>query len=586
VTKNDSTTKSQGSRIPGFCVPLLAGLAHAALMLASAPPLNLWPLVFAAVLPLAWLVQRPYTRPWRDALLVMIGAMPLWAVWEWWTIDVTGLGYIPFICVQSVWTAAFLLIARRLHHRFRLPLSLVVPVVWTAVEHFRGELWLDGYAWGFLAHPLIAVTALASPAALLGTYFVSFLVAVVNGALADFVLAKRRAPAAIGIGVSAAFWVVGAIVLPPIDARAPRVTPAVVQTNVPQNNKLAWSPDRELQDWKDFQDLTWKAASGGAAGRKPDFVVWPETMVPGLTIEPSAIAELRKKAVYFRSDDSDRKIDACAFADSLNQLQTETGIPMVVGAIARVGFSATEDPHGGVRFDQRQKFNSVYLINAGRVRGDRYDKVRLTPFGETMPYIRFWPWLQDRMLQFGANGMKFDLDFGKHLTVLDVPAASLGRDVRVVTPICFEITIANHTRALVFEHGRRRADVIASITNDGWFGVSDIAREQHLQAARWRAIELATPVVRAANTGVSALIDARGRFLVRGVENNSHGSQVDGILIGEVPLGTRTTLYARVGDVVPWAMLGLTAVALVGSLVRRKTPRLADPNSAPSGGRR
>jgi apolipoprotein N-acyltransferase len=586
VTKNDSTPKSPGTRIPGFCVPFLVGLAHSALMLASAPPLNLWPLVFVALLPLAWLVRRPYTRPWRDALLVMVGALPLWGVWEWWTSEVTGLGYIPFICVQSLWTGVFLLIARRLCARFRLPLSLVVPVVWTAVEYLRGELFLDGYAWGLLAHPLITVTALASPAALLGTYFVSFLAAMVNGALADWLFEKRPNPAMVGIGIGAAAWIVGALTLPPIDGAAPRVTPAVVQTNVAQSNKLAWSPERELTDWKEFQNWTREAAGGGRAGRRPDFIVWPETMVPGLTIEPEAVAELRRKGVFFRSDESDRRIDAGAFADSLNQLQAEVGLPMLVGAIARVGFTVAEDSHGGVRFDQRSKFNSVYLISSGAVRGDRYDKVRLTPFGETMPYIRFWPWLQDRMLQFGANGMKFDLDFGKHLTAFSVPAASLGRDVRVVTPICFEITIANHTRALVFEHGRRRADLIAGITNDGWFGRCDIAREQHLQAARWRAIELATPVVRAANTGASALIDARGRVLARGVENNPHGSQVDGILMGEVPLGTRTTLYARVGDILPWTMLGIVSIALLASLVRRNTPRLADPHSAAQSGDR
>jgi apolipoprotein N-acyltransferase len=242
---------------------------------------------------------------------------------------------------------------------------------------------------------------------------------------------------------------------------------------------------------------------------------------------------------------------------------------MLVGAIGRAGFTVREGPQGGIQFDQRQKFNSVYLINDGRVQPERYDKVRLTPFGETMPYVRLWPWLQDRMLQFGANGMKFDLDFGRQMTVFNVPAASLGRHVRVVTPICFEITIANHVRALAFEHGQRRADVIASITNDGWFGGWDVAREQHLQAARWRALELATPVVRAANTGVSALIDPRGRVLARGIENDPHGSQVGGILVGEVPLGTRTTLYARVGDLLPWTALGSAFVALLASLVRR-----------------
>lgn len=577
---------SRGIRILGFCVPLLAGLVHSALMLAAAPPLNLWPLVFVAVLPLAWLVHRPYAHPWRDALMVFVGVLPMWGVWEWWTSEVSGLGYVPFICVQALWTGVFLLIARRLHRRFGLPLAVVIPLVWTAVEYFRGELFMDGYAWGFLAHPLIAVTALASPAALLGTYFVSFLLALVSGSLADWLFAKRRAPAAFGLGIAAAAWALSTLTLPGIDAAAPRITAAIVQTNVKQSNKVAGSLEDELAEWKDFQNWTRDAAAGGADGHKPDFILWPETMVPGLTIEPSAIAELRRKAVFFRSEETDRKIDAWTFADSLNQLESEVGVPMLVGAIASVGFTATDDSHGGIRFGQRQRFNSVYLINDGRVQPERYDKIRLTPFGETMPYIRLWPWLQDRMLQFGANGMKFDLDFGRQMTAFNAPAASLGRNVRVVTPICFEITIANHVRDLVFERGRRRADVIASVTNDGWFGGWDVAREQHLQAARWRAIELATPVIRAANTGVSALIDPRGRVVARGVENDPQGSQVGGILIGEVPLGTRTTLYAKLGDLLPWTALGAATLALLASLVRRKTPRLADPDSAPSGDRR
>ncbi len=105
-----------------------------------------------------------------------------------------------------------------------------------------------------------------------------------------------------------------------------------------------------------------------------------------------------------------------------------------------------------------------------------------------MPYIRAWPWLQDQLLGLGANGMKFDLAAGTHLTVLNVPVASLGRSIRVVTPVCFEITVASHVRSLVFdENGQRRADLIASITNDGWFSDTDIARQQHLsRPLRWR----------------------------------------------------------------------------------------------------
>ena len=89
--------------------------------------------------------------------------------------------------------------------------------MWTAVEFFRGELFLDGYAWGLLAHPLIAVTLLASPAALLGTYFVSFLVATVNAAILDLGFPPRPARRAVFVlAGSVVCWGVGMLLLPPI----------------------------------------------------------------------------------------------------------------------------------------------------------------------------------------------------------------------------------------------------------------------------------------------------------------------------------------------------------------------------------
>jgi apolipoprotein N-acyltransferase len=559
----------------------LAGLVHAALMFVAGPPLNLWPVVFIAVLPLAWLVGRPYTRPWRDAMLVSIGVLPLWGVWEWWTSEVTGLGYVPFICLQASWAGGFLLIARRLHSKWpRIPLALLVPTIWTGVEFFRGELFLDGYAWGLLAHPLIAATALASPAALLGTYFVSFLVAAVNGAIGDALHRPRRtvtgAIAIVGCGV---VWLVSAFGLPPIDPAAPQVRPAIIQTNVPQSNKIDWGVDRELEDWKRFERLTADAAGyDDPSLLKPDFIIWPETMMPGGTLEPDALSKLRDEKVYFNSESSlgGGRVWATAFADRLLQVQPELGIPMLIGAEALVNLQISHGEEGHLNITQDARYNSVYLVHSGRIQRVRYDKVRLTPFGETMPYIRWWPWLQDQMLRVGANGMKFNLAFGRHMTVFNVPAASLGRDVRLVTPICFEITIASHCRGLAFEHGERRADLIVSVTNDGWFGDSDIARVQHLQAARWRAVELATPVARAANTGISALIDARGRILARGVQGDPAGSRVDGFLIGQVPLGTRITLYARIGDVFAWAAFAMGLAALIASYFRRKGPQAAE----------
>ena len=89
-------------------------------MMLAAPPLNIWPLVFVAVAPLMWIVRRPTARPWRDALLVTIGVLPMWGVWQWWTAEVTAAGYVPFICLQSSYAGLFVLIAGRLARAFHL----------------------------------------------------------------------------------------------------------------------------------------------------------------------------------------------------------------------------------------------------------------------------------------------------------------------------------------------------------------------------------------------------------------------------------------------------------------------------------
>jgi apolipoprotein N-acyltransferase len=227
--------------------------------------------------------------------------------------------------------------------------------------------------------------------------------------------------------------------------------------------------------------------------------------------------------------------------------------------------------NGKVKTSRDARYNSAYLVANGAVQPVRYDKVRLTPFGETMPFISRWPWLQNQLLAFGAGGMRFDLAAGQDLTVIPVPIHD-GRTIRLVTPICFESTVNGFCRELVFEKGQRRADLIANLTNDGWFGNSDIAREQHLGIARWRCVELATPMARAANTGISAIVDSKGRILSRGVEGSQQASRNDGILRGPVTLSTATTMFARVGNIFPWTVLGLTTAALAASLVRKWLP--------------
>jgi len=172
--------------------------------------------------------------------------------------------------------------------------------------------------------------------------------------------------------------------------------------------------------------------------------------------------------------------------------------------------------------------------------------------------------------------MKFDLDEGVGRTAFEVPFAEGGGSFRVVTPICFEITVAPHVASLVVDRigfGRavRRADVIINVTNDGWFGSFDQARREHLQIARWRALELGTPIVRAANTGISCSIDSTGEVLVNGPQGASSPAMSEGVMETQVRLPGELTIYARFGDVVGWvSTLWLVRLAFAAAMKPRR----------------
>jgi len=132
----------------------------------------------------------------------------------------------------------------------------------------------------------------------------------------------------------------------------------------------------------------------------------------------------------------------------------------------------------------------------------------------------------------------------------------------IATPICFEATKPALCRWLVRQAGSA-PHILINLTNDGWFGAFDAARWQHMQISRWRAVELDTPVVRAANTGVSAAIDARGRVLKAGVDGMDRRTQVDGVLTTDILLDGSPTIYARSGDVLGWSSLVATGLLLI-----------------------
>ena len=529
-----------------------------------------WPLAFVWPALLAGAVHR---APRARALAVTVGA-PFFAAFlahEWWMRHITELGMPVLVLYLTGWTVLLALALRQLV-RHRWPFTLALPVALVAIEFLRGDLVCSGYAWFFAAHPLVEWTPVAQIAALGGGWLLSALAGFVAGAAVD---------ACVGRGTSRVVWPVAAALalassfaygrarLESLDAAiaaTPRPRILVVQTNLPMSNKLAWTPEAQIEDFLTFARLTVDGArrareQGGAV----DLALWPETTVPGLGFEPDSIKTL-VDGNYYPGD---------RYCEAMRDLATRIDAPLLVGSPAYLGLRVD-----GNRFRWDRQYNSAYLVGPdGPIA--RTDKIYLTPFGETMPIISNWDWLEEQLLALGAEGMTFDLDTATEPRVLELTprtdaAGPPTQPLAVGVPICFEITMPWASRRIVFPNGQRAAGVVANLSNDGWFGPSRAGRRQHLQVSQLRAIELDTPVVRSVNTGLSASIDACGR-IAETLSPESGGS-----FVATPTPRTGRPVSAIVGDGVAGAallalMIGLCA-PLFGRIRAGRTPMPSPPD--------
>ncbi|MHC5113381.1 MAG: apolipoprotein N-acyltransferase [Planctomycetota bacterium] len=539
----------------GFGACLLLALTHSVLFTALVAPLWIWPVAFLAPVPLAWMALRARTTP-IALLAAFVGLLPMWVWLERWLIDVTLPGYPLLAIYLSCYGVLFTWLVRRFGHRSRTarwPMTVLLPLAWVALELIRGEVVFRGYAWYLLGQSMVDRPELAQSADLLGTYFVSFLVAGVAGAVID---ALRWRAGAISKRVFATSAIVLAAVhvgnvaygifrLGQTDVLTPGPTLLVIQTNLPQSNKVRWELDQQVRDVASFVALTREAFD--ATGRDADLVVWPETMLPARGLERETLDKLSQWG----------QAEEVGFAESAFALPRDLGVPALVGALHYEGLRVDPDRlmwvHDGYH-------NSAYLVERNR-RLQRYDKVHLTPFGEVMPYISVWPWLEDKLLGIGAPGMSFDMARGAELRRLELRAAD--REVTIGTPICFEDTVARVCRAMVYDGSRKSARLLVNLSNDGWFGRFDGARMQHAHGTRMRCIENRVPLVRAANTGTSVAFDSCGR-IVDVIGEGRYGTPREaGWLRTEVDLDVRRTLAGRVGELWPISCL----VGVVGLFV-------------------
>lgn len=488
-----------------------------------------------------------------------------------------------------------------------IPAVLLVPICWVGLEMLEGSVLFGGYPWYMLGHPLINAPVLCQSADLLGTYFISFLAAMPAGLIADLITRSGRkygrwSRSLLGGAILWAVIQCGAILYGldalrrmPGEAQTARTfTIAALQTNIPQDNKLQWTIEQQFNDFDHFAAMTrrWHQLRTADGRQGVDLIVWPETMIGGDGLNPETVKEIQRfeNEIGFPATLSQDRWGT-SFDTALKALARELGVPLLVGSTATDGLKLEletfSDPQGRqlVRRNATRtaRYNSSFLyLPDGTQSPQRYDKLHLTPFGEVMPYIHRWPRLQSLLLSLGAGGMSFDLSRGTAPTRFNVPfpsgtitgestgmalppdrlPGSNDKAIRVCTPICFESTMSNVCRSLLWDNGRKMADILINLTNDGWFGSTPGGRAQHLQIGRFRCIENRVPMVRAANTGISAAIDSAGRLLQVG-PNDVPGltpAWSEGIMTATLTINRRPTLFGVIGDTFGWICLAATCV--------------------------
>lgn len=568
--------------------------SHLGLLALSAVLLGLsfpWPgwsaLAHVALVPMVLLALRS-SHPWRLAWTAYLIALAWWLVMARWLIEVTGGGWFALQAYMAIYTPAALLLLRWLHQRYRSAMVLTLPFVWVSFEFIRCNFPQGGFGWFALGHsqapfdPSQGVRRLIQIADLFGQSGVSFLVAMTNGLIVDLLTRplvrtapskglRRTVVAALVIWLLAfgGAWGYGYYRTRPTSAvPGPRV--AVIQTNVPQDNKEHGNPEQMLEDWRRMVKLTFAAAEV-----RPDLIVWPETMVPA-ALNPEALA-------YYETAEGPAN-GYQVFHEQIQQIVRQANAALLAGAPSEAQYKLYTISGGQYELPAL-RWNSAYLYRPDGVQErQRYDKIRRVPFGEYLPWIDDAPFLKglfmkylspygeyDYTIQPGSAYVRFDLPGPKRLAESQPSGAAASGESRFsfAAPICFEDVIPSVTRRMIYdEQGRKQANFLVNISNDGWYPGS-AQGPQHLQIAVLRCVENRVPMARSVNTGISGFVDANG-VIGPLVVTAGRTQQVEGWAVATLTLDPRATLFGLVGHLPVVGLIVATAALAVGGAFRRK----------------
>jgi apolipoprotein N-acyltransferase len=492
----------------------IAFIAGAVSALAMAP-FNAWPVLFLTFPVLVLLIDGIASRGWNG--LIAAADIGWWFGFGYFLAGLYWLGYaflvdaatfgwlLPFAvlglpAILAIYTALGVVLARLLWQRGATRI-LALAVCFTAMEWLRGHAF-TGFPWNAFGYALAEPLALAQAASVFGLWGLTFMAIAVCASPATLIDqdAKKRRPllpfalAALTLAALAGFGAVRLMLTPTqlVDG----VHLRIMQPNLQQDVRFNYAAKQEVVE-------RYLALSARPGLDQVTHLIWPESPFP-----------------FFLTREAD------AFA------QIAQGLPQ--NTFLFTGAMRLADPDNPA---QSGVYNSIYVIDHQASIRAVYDKVHLVPFGEYLPF-------EDLLERIGLQTLteqRGGFLAGDRHRLITVPGAPSALPL-----ICYEIIFPGELRS-----SEERPGWIVNVTNDGWFGNSS-GPYQHLQQARVTAIEQGLPLVRAANTGISAVVDPVGRivgFLPLASE---------GVLDAPLPRSIGAPIYARFGDA-PAAALVLIA---------------------------
>jgi apolipoprotein N-acyltransferase len=444
-------------------------------------------------------------------------------------------GWAVLLLIATVWGCSIGLFTWMVQRLSQQGIGLALfgaPFLWISTEVLRAYLPEISFPWGLLGYPAAGNPALVQLTTITGIYGVSFLVAVFNSLLI-WILAspseKKKNRLALVAAVMVALFAVQDF--------GPRFVPTapashiarVVQPNFPENMQYVgdWYAEHKA-DMAELEQLSLRRSPGV---QQPDLLVWPEAPAPFSFQDPR-------------------------FGPYISRLATEFQHPVVVGVI---DWKPVLESGRGIPRTGLVPYNSAAMLNPIGQMAFLYDKIHLVPFGEYEPFPLIHQVVTSVSEEVGGFRKGKERNVGRF---------SNGNTFSIF--ICYEAIYAGEIR----QFANNGAQLLINISNDGWFGKSEAA-EQHLRMARVRAVENRRWLIRDTNSGITASIDPYGN--VKRVMRRDTRDAAD------LPYDFRTdmTIYARFGDWFAWMCVGVSAILVLLTFRKAKSPGLTRAPQTP-----